>query len=485
MSFRNLLAVVCLTVSQVVTASAQPPKPTYRLDNGLTVILRPMPLANQVAVVVLFNLGSDQDPAGKSGMTHLLEHLYCTAATGDVPARDFAAIVKRYGMGFNQQTGPDFTVFAGVVAAEKLEEEIKDAAARMGALHPTAADLDREVPRVILELENMYGRIPSLAGINHARAALHPIQQDGRRGGNPEQVKRLTLDELQALWLAHYKPCNAVLVLTGGFDADKARDMIRRYFAPIPPGTPPPAKPVQPSPRAGTVQRVRVKPIVPNARGVVSIGYAAPLPGSGDYGPFLLVVARLRARISNSWNAQIPPLFYAPLDDPTTIALQAELPAGRDAQSVLDELDGRLQAALKAKIQPQEKLWAVNSMSMLGTVDLPDILRFQEPYGLAFSIGRRWQLKIDGNGLRAAIERVTDTDLQRLATTVFDPAKRAAAIIEVEAPVQPPKPTIGPLLRAVGFSNHRSQSPAWERDSGKLCFPSGEAELRGRGFLTR
>ena len=53
-------------------------------------------------------------------------------------------------------------------------------------------------------------------------------------------------------------------------------------------------------------------------------------------------------------------------------------------------------------------------------------------YGLAFGLGRRYQLGLDGNKLRAAIQRVTDADVQRLATTVFAPEKRITVIVEVE-----------------------------------------------------
>ena len=69
------------------TVSVETPGP-YKLDNGLTVILRPVPTANSVAFVLLYNIGEDHDPIGKSGTAHLLEHLYVTSAAGDTPARD-------------------------------------------------------------------------------------------------------------------------------------------------------------------------------------------------------------------------------------------------------------------------------------------------------------------------------------------------------------------------------------------------------------
>jgi zinc protease len=420
-----------LVLLAACTLRAGPPEP-WRLDNGLTVLLRPVPDSKQVAVVLLFNLGADHDPAGGSGTAHLLEHLYCTAAAGDAPARDFAQIQKRYGSGYNQQTGADFTVFAGVVPAGALEEELGDAAARLGALRIVGADLEREVPRVLAELQNMYGGIPSLAGINHVRAELHPIGAGGRFGGAATHVQAVRLDALQKLWQDYYKPSNAALVLAGGFDEAKTRETIRRRFGPIPAGLAPPAKPPRPGAETGKTLRIRVKPVVPGATGVAAVGYAAPLPGSRDYAPFLLAVSRLMASAQGAPPGPVPPLYYPMLDDPATIALQAPLTAGEDAEAVLNHLDQRLQAALAPELRPQDTMQALQGTALLGTVDLPDTLWAQNLYGLAFGVGRRHQLKIDGGELRAAIQRVTGDDVKRLASGVFAAANRVAVVVEAE-----------------------------------------------------
>lgn len=407
----------------------------YELDNGLTVILRPVSGANQVAVVVLFNLGADHDPVGRSGKVHLLEHLYITAAAGDMPARCVMQILERYDGQFNAQIGFKYTLFAAVVEAEELAGKLKDAAARMSDLHITEADINREVPRILPELRNMYGGIPSLAGVNHARLHLRPIPGGGRFGGNPDHIKAITLGELQQFWQDYYKPNNAILVLAGGFDIPEARNLIQQHFGPIPAGKALPTKPLRPEAKTGETIRINVTPIMQEATGVVSIGYAAPLPGSKDYAPFLLVLSRLWARIEQDGfqPGQVQPLYFPPMDDPTTIVLQAALSPGQDAEPVLKQLDQRLQAALTPKLEPHEKLTAINTLAfLLGTVDLPDALLRHNLYGLAFGLGRRHQLGLDGNELRAAIQGVTDADVQRLATTVFAPEKRITVIVEVE-----------------------------------------------------
>jgi hypothetical protein len=61
---------------------AEPGSERFVLENGLTVILRPIKGSGSTALVVLYAIGNDHDPIGKSGLAHLLEHVYVTAAAG-------------------------------------------------------------------------------------------------------------------------------------------------------------------------------------------------------------------------------------------------------------------------------------------------------------------------------------------------------------------------------------------------------------------
>lgn len=427
-----LIIIGCVFLS-APTLFAETPEP-YKLDNGLTVILHPMSTANNVAFVILFNLGGAHDPIGKSGMAHLLEHLYVTAAAGNTSARDVMQLQKRYPAGWNAQTGSDYTVIAGVVEPEEFAEELKDVAARMNDLRITEADLEREVPRVLQELRNMYGGMPALAGLNHTRAQLHPIPQGGQYGGDPEHIQTITRDELQQFWKDYYKPNNAILVIAGKFDVAEAQRSIPENFSQISPGKLPPTKHPTSKAKTDKVYYVNVKPVSPNATGVAAIGYAAPQPGSKAYAPFLVVCSRLWSSLQTKFQIdKVQPIFYPPLDDPTTLVLQTELLSTKDPESVLAELDQRLHTALTSSLTSQDKQQTINTMaSMLGTADVPSFWWSRNLYGLAFSLGRRHQLQIDGNKLRTAIERVTDADLHSLATSIFALEKRATVIVELE-----------------------------------------------------
>jgi hypothetical protein len=155
---------------------------------------------DSTALVVLYSIGNDHDPAGKSGLVHLIEHVYVTAAAGETKARTVEEFGRRYADGANGQTGDRYTVFAAVFPKNDLELELKDAAARMGDLRLSADDLARERPRLLSEVGNMFGDFPMLAALNNARELVRPTAGGGRCGGLPAQVNSCTTDELQSFW---------------------------------------------------------------------------------------------------------------------------------------------------------------------------------------------------------------------------------------------------------------------------------------------
>ncbi len=81
----------------------------FELDNGLRVTLRPIAGSDTVAVLTLFDVGESIDPPGKSGLAHLVEHVYVTAtpSTGQRSANEF---MKAYPDGWNAQTGWDYKI---------------------------------------------------------------------------------------------------------------------------------------------------------------------------------------------------------------------------------------------------------------------------------------------------------------------------------------------------------------------------------------
>ena len=70
------------------------------------------------------SLLDDHDPEGRSGLAHLIEHVYMSAAAGNEKARTSDEFMRRYPEGANAQTGNRYTVFATVFPATDLDREL-------------------------------------------------------------------------------------------------------------------------------------------------------------------------------------------------------------------------------------------------------------------------------------------------------------------------------------------------------------------------
>lgn len=415
---------------------AEPGSERYVLENGLTVILRPIRAAKTTALVVLYSIGSDYDPPGQSGLAHLLEHVYVTAAAGPTKARTATDFMRRYISGANAQTGDRYTVIATVFPENDLETEIKDAAARMGELRLDADDLERERPRLQYEVTNMFGQVPALAAMNHARELCRPTPGGGRRGGLPEQVRDLTLEKLQFRWKSYYKPRNALLVLAGAIDLATARKMIATQFGQLPPGEdlPPPTEPLRRK-RPGQIMELKVRALAPDFQSTACLAYAAPSPGSDLYAPFLLLAARLWAgagKLGNSGPTGSP-VYFAPLDDGAVIAMSTTAKPGESAADAFKRLEDLVAETIAPKLGLFERMTGRQQFGFsLGLLELSDNVLANNPYGLAFSLGRRNQLNLRPAELRRAWDAITDDQLRRVAREVFAPELHAGAFIAVE-----------------------------------------------------
>ncbi len=436
---RPLLLSLCALVAAGPAVGQPPPaakaaeKPAgaerFRLENGLTVIVRPVRGADRAALVVLFNVGEHQDPEGKSGLAHMVEHVYVTAAAGAAKARTADAYMTRYRGECNAQTGDAYTVVAAVFPRERLGEELRDAAARMGDLRVEPSDLEREVPRVVDEVENMFGRIPALGALNHARELVRPAPRGGRGGGRLEHVKALRADDVRDHWKKYYKPRNAVLVLAGAVDAKEARTAVADLFGKLPAGEAAPAPAAPGKARLGEVAEVAARPAGPGGEPAACLAYLAPAPGSDRYPAFLVLLARLWAATERDEAVQV---MYPLLEDPAVVRLTATPKDGETAKQVVARLEGVVAKAVGPALRKGEASAAASAVGLfLGTADLPEDALAENPYAVALALGRREQLGVDGARLKAALAALTEADLRAAAKEVFGPDRHAAAVITV------------------------------------------------------
>src|SRR3954470_14830458 len=109
------------------------PHTTFRLSNGLTVIVHEDHKAPIAAVTVWYNVGSKDEPRGKTGFAHLFEHLMFNG-TENLPGDFFTYLQQVGGTDYNGQTGNDRTRYFETVPAGALERALFMESDRMGHL---------------------------------------------------------------------------------------------------------------------------------------------------------------------------------------------------------------------------------------------------------------------------------------------------------------------------------------------------------------
>lgn len=440
---RQLMALLSLAVVTMLACAparaADPAVQRFTLDNGLRVILRPTATAQQTALVVLFDIGERHDPPGRSGMGHLIEHLYCTAATADAPNRTVDQFFARYGGQANAQAGWDYTIIAGVFPNDRLHEELVDAAARMRELRLEQADLDRERPRIDIELQNMYRRVPHLAAMNLARQAAVPMQAGARKGGVQEQIAPVTIAEAQDRHRRYYKPRHARLVVVGGFAAEPAIESIVKLFADIASGeaAPEPA-PTLPSdlPNLHQLEATDAMLMPGGSRAAAALAFAAPSPTDELYPAFLYLHARLLMKLLDKpvRAGRVSPLAFAPLDDPTAIFLCGDVEADVTDDDAVKGLRERMQSIIRLGVdeKPQSQVVLFGTGALLGLIDQPDDAIAMNPYGTAFMLGRLDQLGVNPNDLAARLKLLTREQVDRCAKEYFGTDHGAAAVVRAK-----------------------------------------------------
>ena len=204
----------------------------YMLENGLTVVLHEDHKTPLVAVNVMYNVGSKDDPPGRSGFAHLFEHLMFEGSEhANGPFRDRIAL---YQYDHNATTSEDWTVYYETVTANALELVLWLEADRMGFLPPAITQEKLDVVRSVVKNErrSRYDNVPFGAADAVRRELLYPPEHPYRREriGSMADLSAARFGDVRAFFARYYVPNNACLCLAGDFPPDQARRWIDKYF---------------------------------------------------------------------------------------------------------------------------------------------------------------------------------------------------------------------------------------------------------------
>jgi predicted Zn-dependent peptidase len=246
-----LAAATCLTAPSIAATPAAKPVPmatlvkqvsiphtTFKLANGLTVIVHEDHKAPVVAVSTWYNVGSKDEPAGKTGFAHLFEHLMFNGSE-DLPGDYFNYLQQIGATDYNGTTYYDRTNYFETVPTGALERTLFMESDRMGHLLGAVTQGVLDNQRSVVQNEKRQddsrpGGLQQYALQENLFPPGHPYHHTVI--GSMDDLDAASLNDVKQWFRDKYGPNNAVLVIAGDVTAAQVKPLVEKYFGPIPAG---------------------------------------------------------------------------------------------------------------------------------------------------------------------------------------------------------------------------------------------------------
>ena len=201
----------------------------FVLNNGLTVLVEPMPYLRSVSIGAWVKAGSMLEAPSENGLSHFMEHM-AFKGTKKRTARQIAEEMDAVGGQLNASTSKLCTNYFAKVIDENLPlaADILADMVCAPALDPVETDKERGV---VLEEIAMVEDSPEDVVYDVLAEAAFGAQSLGQTILGPaEKIAAYTPDDLRAFRRRHYGPQNAVVALAGNVETSAARDLMEKTF---------------------------------------------------------------------------------------------------------------------------------------------------------------------------------------------------------------------------------------------------------------
>ncbi len=431
--------------------AAQTAVGTFRLANGLDVVVIPDQRLPVVTHMLWYRVGGADEPRGRSGLAHLLEHLMFKA-TGRIASGEFSRIITRLGGIDNATTTPDATYYYQRVAKDRLKRVMQLEADRMLGIKLDEAEIQVERMVVFEERRSDVEGDPISVLSEQMLAALYQNHPYGTPVlGWPHEVVTLTKADALPFYKRYYAPNNAILVVAGDVTEAEVRALATEVYGPLSagPALPERVRPSEPPPRAArrvvledartagpTLVRFYLTPSVASAQGLEaeSLEILARVLGHGD-------TSRLSAALvlKDKVAVAAAAMYVASARDSGRIAIFA-LPAPGVAIVDLEAALDLVVAEVRGKgLTAGEVDRARKSIEAKRVFESDSQLDLARQIGEALTAGRSLAHILEAP---RRLEAVTKEDIATVATRYLDPRRSVTGVLLPE-PVPAIPSTVG------------------------------------------
>lgn len=426
------------------SALAEPAQPTHEftLDNGLKVVVREDHRAPVVTSQLWFKVGASDEPPGKSGLSHALEHMLYKGSSKTC-AGEASAILDKLGASHNAFTDKDVTTYYQTLQPHQLGVAFELMADMMSTATLRTEDFIPEL--AVIREERRLRTDDSPDAIAHERLLriAHPASSYGAPIiGWMHDLHRLNTEDLRQWYQTRYAPGNATLVIVGDVTPDRIKSLAERYFGVLP-ATPfvargTPLELAEPGERKITLHQA-----IPAPRLILS--FNVPSLATAENRREIQALRLLNTLLAGSTSARLPKrlqfsdrLFsatsseYNPLyRSDSLFTLTAQLNLQRPES--LDQAQARIWELLdELKSTPPDLVELERARTQLIARQIYDRDAIQtqaDQLGGLESVGLSWRLMEQDTD---ELNQVTPADIQHAATTYLTRQRLSIAHVLVE-----------------------------------------------------
>ena len=402
------------------------------LSNGLKVILLENHKAPVITSQVWYRVGSRNEKWGKTGLSHMLEHMMFKG-TEKISGSEFSRIIKENGGKDNAFTSQDFTAYFENLSKDRAQVSLDLESDRMQNLVLQEKDFHTERMVVMEERRLRTEDNPQAYLLEQVRVTAFQLQPyHWPTIGWMEDIERFTLEDLKAYYRSYYNPANAFLVVVGDFKREDLLPMIEKAFGAEVKGIVPNQEKYIDPPQSGE-RRVLLKreaqlPFlimgfhVPNLRKPDSyvLEVIAALLSGGKSSRFYNSLIREKRLVLDA-EADNPLLSQ----DPDLFLISAEVLPGKETTEVEKALDRELERLRREPAGERELEKAKNQLEAAFIMGR-DSLFFQAMLLARYEIALDWR-RIDD--YLPSIRKITPKDIARVAKEYLIPDNRTLGIL--------------------------------------------------------
>ena len=445
-----LLLLTCVAAIPCAAAEFRDQVVETVLPNGLKVILHEQHRVPLVTFQVWYRVGSRHEAWGKTGLSHMLEHMMFKGTQKVGPA-EFSRIIQEHGGEDNAFTSRDFTAYVAELSSAEVQVAIELEADRMQHLVLREEDFQTERMVVMEERRLRTDDNPQAALLEQLEATAHqtspyhwPII------GWMEDIAGLSLADLQSYYHTYYHPANAFIVALGDFQISELLPRLEQAFGAYPRGAVPDQQVGIDPPQSGE-RRIILKRMAQLPS--LAMGYHVPnLREPDSY--VLEVIAAIfsegqSSRLYHSLVRDKRLAFEASADysllsrDPSLFLIAATPLPGKDIAEVEKAIDHAIER-LQSEPVPERELEKAKNQLEAAFVMGQDSLFAQAMLFAQYEIALSWRA-IDE--YLPAIRRVSPQDIQRVASRYLIPDNRTVGLLMPLPPEEGQPPPSGTSLR--------------------------------------